>query len=108
MRFNAAGNEAQLILLPTRLLKEHDIPFGDALPPDTGSARQRVDDYVREVEHRAAFDEGVAGYHGKAGTREQDARSSFRATGRTLAYALMLAGLGFLGLMSCRRKGASR
>ena len=82
VRFNAAGNEAQLILLPTRLLKEHDIPFGDALPPDTGTARQRVDDYVSEFEHRATFDEGVTGYHGKAGARDQDARSSFRATVR--------------------------
>lgn len=80
VRFNAASAEAQLVLLPSALLQEHGIPFGDAAPPDKSAARARVDAHVRELEHREAFDAGVAAYHGKAVERDRTARAAYRGT----------------------------
>ena len=83
VRLNAAGNEAQLILLPAALLEKHGVPFGEGTGPGKDEARQRVDAYVRDHEQRTSFEEGVAAFHGKAGERDRADRTSYRKSVRS-------------------------
>ena len=76
IRFNACSSEAHIILLPTGLLKERGIPFGEQKEEDQASTR--VDAYKNERIREREFNAGVADFHGAEAARESQERKVFR------------------------------
>lgn len=78
IRFNACSSEAHIILLPTSLLKERGIPFGEQEEEDQASTRARVVAYKNERIREQEFNAGVADFHGAEAARESQERKVFR------------------------------
>ncbi len=78
IRFNACSNEAYIIRLPTALLKEKEIPFGEHKEESLETVKSKVSLYVNERKRAQEFNAGAAEYHGAQSARESQERIVFR------------------------------
>ena len=80
IRFNACSNESHVILLPSSLLREKGVPFGEQTEASEETIRRRVDAYVDERNREREYDAGAAEYHGALAAKETRERKLFRAS----------------------------
>jgi hypothetical protein len=80
VRFNAGTNEAYIIRLPTRLLEEREIPFGDRKTESQQVTKHRLQAYADERTRESEFNTGAADYHAVHAKRDREQRTAFRKT----------------------------
>lgn len=78
IRFNACSSEAHVILLPSALLKERGVQYGEQNEENEQTTRSRVDAYVNDKKREREFNAGVADFHGAEALRESQDRKIFR------------------------------
>lgn len=78
VRLNAGTKEAYIIKLPTTLLQEKEIPFGEDVEETAETTKSRVSLYVNERTSELDYNKGAADYHGGQLARESQERKVFR------------------------------
>jgi hypothetical protein len=76
--FNAGSKEAYIIRLPTTLLIEKDIPFGEQKEESPETIKNKVNLYINERKREREFSAGAADYHGALAAKESHERTVFR------------------------------
>lgn len=78
IRFNACSSEAHVILLPSALLKEKEVPFSERQQDNEETTRTRVDAYVNDKTRDRDFNAGVSASHAAEAARDRQDRKVFR------------------------------